>query len=116
MSMINNNDTDPEQPELFPDGPLPSTDEGANSNVVDDVSATRESPPVFNGRQIERMDFPEPHFVVSDTLPSRLTLICGKPKQKKSLFSLNIAVAVSAGLEWERLLPDPLLYSTPSNG
>jgi hypothetical protein len=86
MSMINNNDTDPEQPELFPDGPLPSTDEGANSNVVDDVSATRESPPVFNGRQIERMDFPEPHFVVSDTLPSTAVISVGPNTTKRRTF------------------------------
>ena len=43
------------------------------------------------------MDFPDPKFIIPDTLPEGLTILAGKPKMGKSWLALGWAVAVAAG-------------------
>lgn len=42
-------------------------------------------------------DFPEPKWVIPGLIPAGLTILGGRPKQGKSLFALNLAIAVAMG-------------------
>ncbi len=43
------------------------------------------------------MDFPEPKWIIPSTIPEGLTIVSGRPKIGKSIFSVNLALAVATG-------------------
>lgn len=54
-------------------------------------------PKVITARELERMMFPEPVWLVPGMIPEGITLLAGKPKLGKSYLALNIALALACG-------------------
>lgn len=52
---------------------------------------------IVTAQTILDTDYPEPKWAVKDLIPEGVTFVAGPPKLGKSIFCLNIAVAVSQG-------------------
>ncbi len=48
-------------------------------------------------QSLMKMDFPEPKWIIPSTIPEGLTIVSGRPKVGKSIFSLNLAISVATG-------------------
>lgn len=44
-----------------------------------------------------KMDFPEPTWIIPSLIPEGLTLVSGRPKIGKSIFCVNLSVAIATG-------------------
>lgn len=66
---------------------------GSQSQSVIDATLNR----IVTAQTILQTDYPEPKWAVKGVIPEGTTFIAGPPKLGKSIFALNIAVAVSEG-------------------
>jgi hypothetical protein len=76
------------KPESFKD--LPATPATA-SKIQADIALSR----IVSAQTILSTEYPEPKWAVKGLIPEGVTFIAGPPKLGKSIFALNIAVAVS---------------------
>ncbi len=51
----------------------------------------------LTAKELMQMEFPETNWIIPDIITDGLTLLCGRPKIGKSIFAVNLAVAVSLG-------------------
>lgn len=54
-----------------------------------------EAPKQFVAKEVTSMRIPEPKWAIPNLLPEGLSILAGKPKKGKSLFALNIALAIT---------------------
>lgn len=54
-------------------------------------------PEITTSAALLEKEFPEPKWIIPDIIPEGLTIIAGAPKVGKSLFTLNLAIALSCG-------------------
>ncbi|GAH44796.1 unnamed protein product, partial [marine sediment metagenome] len=54
-------------------------------------------PKITTSAALLEKEFPEPKWIVPDIIPEGLSIIAGSPKVGKSLFTLNLAIALSCG-------------------
>jgi RecA-family ATPase len=62
------------------------------------------------GKELEKMDFKDPNWIIPGILPEGLKLLAARPKKGKTWLALNIAVAKASGgcaLGRADLRPDP---------
>ncbi len=82
-------------------------DQTAVLRVLRDVYAARSAavvlqraggrPTSFTARELMSMHLPPPRWLVEGVIPEGVTLLAGKPKQGKSRFTRNVAVALASG-------------------
>lgn len=77
-------------PEWAPSGNQSQTQQ---SQSIVDATLNR----IVTAQTILQTDYPEPKWAVKGVIPEGTTFIAGPPKLGKSIFALNIAVAVSEG-------------------
>lgn len=65
---------------------------GKDESVIDTTLSK-----ITTAQSILRTDYPEPRWAVKGIIPEGATIIAGPPKLGKSVFCLNIAVAVAEG-------------------
>ncbi len=53
----------------------------------------------YTAAELMRMELPEPKWIVKGLIPEGVTLLIGKPKIGKSMFCLNLGVAVASDYE-----------------
>jgi len=66
--------------------------------ALDDQGGLKQGiPEGISAADLMQMDFPEPKWAVPGILPEGLNILGGKPKQGKSILSLNIGIAIASG-------------------
>ena len=51
----------------------------------------------ISAADLMKMEFPEPKWAIPGVLPEGLSILGGKPKKGKSIFALNIGLAIASG-------------------
>lgn len=69
----------------------------ANASTAERISTEIALSRIVSAQTILDTDYPEPKWAVKDLIPEGVTFIAGPPKLGKSIFSLNIAIAVASG-------------------
>jgi hypothetical protein len=62
-----------------------------------DTGGTKSCIEIITASELDKLDLPEPQWIIPGLLPEGVTLCCGKPKVGKSFLCLNISLDLAKG-------------------